>query len=72
MSWKRAWQPTPVSLPGGFHGQESLVGYSPRGHKEWYTTEQLSTHTHNWKGISSILFPGAAITKYHKLDGLKQ
>ena len=22
--WKRAWQPTPVFLPGGFHGQRSL------------------------------------------------
>ena len=28
------WQPTPVFLPGQFHGQSSLVGYSPWGHKE--------------------------------------
>jgi len=27
--WKRAWQPTPVLLPGESHGQRSLVGYSP-------------------------------------------
>ena len=27
--WKRAWQPTPVFLSGGSHGQRSLVGYSP-------------------------------------------
>ena len=27
--WKRAWQPTPVFWPGEFHGQRSLVGYSP-------------------------------------------
>ena len=27
--WKRAWQPTPVFLPGKSHGQSSLVGYSP-------------------------------------------
>ena len=27
--WKRAWQPTPVILPGEFHGQRSLVGYNP-------------------------------------------
>ena len=26
---KRAWQPTPVFLPGASHGQRSLVGYSP-------------------------------------------
>ena len=37
--WKRGWQPpTPVSLPGEFHGQRSLVGYSPYGHKELDTT----------------------------------
>ena len=27
--WRRAWQPTPIILPGEFHGQRSLVGYSP-------------------------------------------
>ena len=27
--WKRKWQPTPVFLPGAFHGQRSLEGYSP-------------------------------------------
>ena len=26
--WRRKWQPTPVLLPGKFHGQRSLVGYS--------------------------------------------
>ena len=35
------WQPTPVLLPGKFHGQRSLVGYSPWGRKESDTTEQL-------------------------------
>ena len=29
MYWRRKWQPTPVFLPGKFHGQRSLVGYSP-------------------------------------------
>ena len=29
--WRRAWQPTPVFLPGESHGQRGLVGYSPRG-----------------------------------------
>ena len=28
--WKRAWQSTPVFLPGESHGQRSLVGYSPK------------------------------------------
>ena len=27
--WRRAQQPTPVSLPAESHGQRSLVGYSP-------------------------------------------
>ena len=30
---RRKWQPTPVLLPGKFHGQKSLVGYSPWGRK---------------------------------------
>ena len=29
--WRRAWLPTPVFLPGEFHGQRSLVGYNPWG-----------------------------------------
>ena len=29
---------TPVFLPGEFHGQRSLAGYSPWGHKELDTT----------------------------------
>ena len=34
-TWRRKWQPTPVFLPGESHGQRSLVGYSPRGCKEY-------------------------------------
>ena len=36
--WRRKWQPTPVPLPGEFHGQRSLVGYKEVGH------ERLSMH----------------------------
>ena len=36
---EKEMQPTPVLLPGKFHGQRSLVGYSPWGHKESDTTE---------------------------------
>ena len=32
--WRRKWQPTPVFLPRKSHGQRSLIGYSPWGHKE--------------------------------------
>ena len=42
--WRRKWQPTPVLLPGKFHGLRSLVGYSPWGRKESDTTEQLHFH----------------------------
>ena len=42
---RRKWQPTPVILPGEFHGQRSLAGYSPWGCKESGIIEQLS-HTH--------------------------
>ena len=31
---RKKWEATPVFLPGESHGQRSLVGYSPRGHRE--------------------------------------
>ena len=37
--WRRAWELIPVFLPGEFHGQRSLTGYSPWGHKESETTK---------------------------------
>ena len=37
--WRRAWQPTPVFLPGKSHGQKRLSGYSPWGHTELGVTE---------------------------------
>ena len=36
--WRRAWQPTPVSLPGESRGQRNM-GYRPYGCKELDTTE---------------------------------
>ena len=58
--WRREWLPTPGFLPGEFHGQRSLVGYSPWGHKESDTTEPLShfqkhTHTHSLTHMRYIL-----------------
>ena len=49
--WRRQWHSTPVFLSRESHGQRSLEGYSPQGHKESDTTEQLSIH------IDSIVFP---------------
>ena len=39
-----------IFLPGEFHGQRSLVGYSPRGHKQLDTTWATNTHgaLHIW------------------------
>ena len=42
--WRRAWQPTPIFLPGESHGQRSLEGYSPRGRKESDTLKRRTTH----------------------------
>ena len=41
---RRKWLPTPYYLPGKFHGQRSLVGYSPWGRKESDKTERLHFH----------------------------
>ena len=39
----RKWQPAPLFLPGKFHGQRSLVGYSPLSRRESNMPEWLST-----------------------------
>ena len=41
-SLERAWQPTPVFLPGEPHGQRGLVGYSSRGCKKSDTPLDMS------------------------------
>ena len=54
--WRRAWQPTPVFLPGESHGQRSLASYSSYGRKELDMTEEPShTHTHThprWEPVT--------------------
>ena len=39
---ERAWQLTPVFLPGEFHRERSLAGCSPWGRKESEMTEELN------------------------------
>ena len=41
---ERKWQPTPVFLPGKYHEQRSLEGYSPWDCKEPDTTERVTQH----------------------------
>ena len=40
--WRRRRQPSPIFLPRESHGQRSLVGYSPWGHREPDATEWLT------------------------------
>ena len=47
---------TPVFLPGEFHGQRSLEGYSPRGHKESDMTEH--TQMSPTYSMLFLLIPG--------------
>ena len=47
--WRRKWQPTPVLLPAKPHGQRSLEGYSPGGHKR--VGHDLATKQQLWKII---------------------
>ena len=53
----RRWQPTPVFLPGKFHGQRNLAGYSPWGHKDSDTTERLSRHAPSESRASQTVWP---------------
>ena len=49
VSWRRAWQPTPVFLPGKSHGPRSLVGYSPWGwrvREDW--SDLVPMNVYNW------------------------
>ena len=43
--WRRAWQPTPVCLPGESHGQRSLAGLQSLGSQivghDWATFTYL-------------------------------
>ena len=59
--WRRKWQPTPVFLPGEFHGQRSLVGYSPWGRREWDMTERFHFHFSYCfpKWLHQLTFPPA-------------
>ena len=38
--WKKAWQSTPVFLPGESQGQRNQAGYNPWGHNESDMTEE--------------------------------
>ena len=53
---EKPWQNTPVFLPGEFHRQRSLAGYSPQNCKESDANERLiHTHTHTHTHTIDIL-----------------
>ena len=62
--WRRARQPTPVFLPGESHGQRSLVGCSPWGHKESDTTEPVNSNIRALCRICMQLFCETYIFTY--------
>ena len=47
--WKRERLPTPLYLPGEFHGQKSLAGCIPRDCKELDMNEQLTQSQRDWR-----------------------
>ena len=53
-----SYPPTPIFLPGKFHGQRSLAGYSPSCRKESDTAEHNNKEGKNttkpWKGLSQL------------------
>ena len=49
-AWRRKCQHPRVFLPGKSHGQRSLVGYSPWGHKE----SDMPEHTHTQYKVSEM------------------
>ena len=52
--WRREWLPTPVFLPGQFHGQRSLAGYTFYGiPKRQNRTERL-THNTIYKALPAL------------------
>ena len=60
--WRKRWQPTPVLLLGKFHGQRSLVDYSPWGHKESDMTKQL--HLNTWHYLEIVISAPESILDY--------
>ena len=64
--WSRKWQPTPVFLPGEFHGQRSLAGYSPWSCRELDTTE-ATEHAHiHMVGLCTMCLCGC-VSVQHRL-----
>ena len=60
--WRRAWQPTPVLLPGESHGQRGLAGCSPWGHRVRARVHTDLTNRHSGWGTGSSSLPTPPLT----------
>ena len=61
----------PIFLPGESHGQRSLVGFSPWGHKELDKTEATAhthTHTHTYTVIDTYINTVILLDIYHSCE----
>ena len=56
-------------MPGEFHGQRSLAGYSPWSHKESDTTKQL-THNIGVEVVCNFRTEKAFLSKTENLDAI--
>ena len=65
--WRRARRPSPVFLPGESHGQRSLAGYSPGGHKESDTTWSDLAHIHIIKAKFDSKISGQQVCHAHHI-----
>ena len=53
--WRRKWKPTPVFLPGEFHGERSLVGYNLWGRKRVRHNRVTNTSLLHTNAVCSLL-----------------
>ena len=61
---RRKWQSILVFLPGKFHGQRSLAGCGPRGHKSRTRLKWLSMHSQLTNSVATVLVNSEGIQPY--------
>ena len=74
MPWRKKWQPTPVFLPGEFHGQRSLMDFSPWNGKESDTIEHSRAHLnilHAWSSFSHQVPTVALLWTHYNFSNYK-
>ena len=66
---RREWLLTPVFLPGELHGQRSLAGYSPQGHKELDRAERLTLSLSSYTATNEDFGGRGSIPKCEEAGG---